>query len=71
MMPEAGSGQCRSDLGILTWELLRKVSSRTESDWMECPWGMTSPIRGRISAGPGACGGRRGVWGVLVWCKAS
>lgn len=36
MMPEAGSGQYRSDLGILTWELLRKLSSRTESDWMEC-----------------------------------
>lgn len=48
--------QCRSDFGILTWELFRKLSSRTESDWMECLWGMTSPRRGMKSAGPGVCG---------------
>lgn len=50
MMTEAGNGQCGSDLGILTWELLRKLSSRIESDWM-VSLGNDFPHKGKEACG--------------------
>lgn len=55
-MPEAGSGHCRSDLGILDLGALEKAEPKDRGRLDGVSLGNDFPIRGRKRVGPGACG---------------
>lgn len=67
MMPEAGSGHCRSDLGILDLGALEKAELKDREQLDRVSLGNDFPMRGRKRMGPGACGSGGGEEWDLGW----